>query len=166
MGWFRFVSGWELTNTTESRASAHVVALCFSHTELTQTNVPFNPTTLQELLQGHCAWRPSSLSLASWSLHMSSPTSVMVSVISMAEARAWQLNESMYQLYEPKMDTNYEMLQKSQTHDMMNGCLWVCRKLGSPCSRVPEAQPAAVPAPSRRRCRSGCSPGRLYLWCC
>ena len=36
----------------------------------------------------------------------------------------------------------------------------------SPCSRVPEAQPAAVPAPSRRRCRSGCSPGRLYLWCC
>ena len=38
-----------------------------------------------------------------------------------------------------KMDTNYEMLQKSQTHDMMKGCLWVCRKLGSPCSRVPAA---------------------------
>ena len=45
----------------------------------------------------------------------------MVSLISMAEARAWQLNESMDQLYEPKkMDTHYEMLQKSQTHDMMN----------------------------------------------
>ena len=45
------------------------------------------------------------------------------------------------------MDTNCEMLQKSQTHDMMKGCLWVCRKIGSPCSRVPEAHPVEVPVP-------------------
>ena len=48
--------------------------------------------------QGHCAWRPSSLSILSWSSSMSSLTSVMASLTSMAEARAWQLNESMQQL--------------------------------------------------------------------
>ena len=60
-----------------------------------------------------------------------------------------------------KMDTNHEMLQKSQTHDMINGCLWVCRKLSSPCSRL-----AAMFQPSRPRCRSGCSWGRLLEWFC
>ena len=48
--------------------------------------------------QGHCAWRPSSLSILSWSSSMSSLTSVMTSLTSMAEARACQLNESMQQL--------------------------------------------------------------------
>ena len=62
---------------------------------------PFQPNDFgRTSLQGHCAWRPSSLSLASWSSFMS--TTVMVSFISMAEARAWQLNESMDQLYESK----------------------------------------------------------------
>ena len=80
------------------------------------------------------------------------------------------------------MDTNYEMLQKSQTHDMMAGCLWVCRKLGSPCSRVPAAvallrcfslhallAKLAVPAPSHLHLGSGWSAGRLgglFLWSC
>ena len=65
--------------------------------------------------QGPCAWCPSALSIASWSSSMSSSTSVMVSLTSMAEARAW-LNESMDQLYKDpsKMETNYDMLQKSQ----------------------------------------------------
>ena len=35
--------------TRESGASAHVVASCFSHAWVTQTDIPFNQTTLEEL---------------------------------------------------------------------------------------------------------------------
>jgi len=54
VGWFWCVSGWELTKTTGSRASAHVVAFCFLIRNWHKQMSPFNPTTLEEL-QGHCA---------------------------------------------------------------------------------------------------------------
>ena len=87
-----------LPRTENQEPSSHVaVFYCFSHVLDTdechfQPN-PFGRTSPQD----HCAWRPCSLSIASWSSSMRSCTSVMVSLTSMAEARAW-LNESMDQL--------------------------------------------------------------------
>ena len=68
-----------------------------------------------------CAWRPSSLSLASWSSFMSSSTSMMVSLASMAEARASQLNRWISSKDPSKMDTNYNMLQKTSENRQRHG---------------------------------------------
>ena len=95
---------------------------------------------------------------------MSSSTTVIVSFISMAEARAWQLNESMDQLYEPKENGHKSRDAAeipNQRHDER-------MSLGVQETRLPllPVQPVAVAAPSHLHLPSGCGAGRLHLWFC
>ena len=100
VGRFWCVSGWELPRAqkTSPRASAHVGASCSSHMWFYTNRCPFQPKTLEEL-------PPRPTCLASFItehfelvLFHVELTSVIASLTSMAEARAWQLNESMQQL--------------------------------------------------------------------
>ena len=101
VGWF-WSQGGNLPKP-QDHGPLHMLSLYVFFIRIDTNKCPFQPNDFgRTSLQGHCAWRPSSLNIASWSSFMPSPTSVMVSFISMAEARAWQLNESMDQLYEPK----------------------------------------------------------------
>ena len=89
---------------------------------------------------------------------------MMVSFISMAKARAWQLNESMDQLYKPK-ENGHKLRDAAE---ILNPRHDERMSLGVQETWLPllPVQPVAVAAPSHLHLRSGCSTGGLHLWFC
>ena len=126
VGWFWCVSGWELTKTTGSRASAHVVAFCFLirkwHKQMSLSTQRLCRNFLKATAPGvlhHWELRtagspPPCRAGPPWWFRLfpwprPGPGSWMSRWISSTNPK--------------KMDTNHEMLQKSQTHDMMNSAV-------------------------------------------
>ena len=89
IGRFWCFSGWELTKTTETRTLCTCCRFLLFLTGAWHKQMSLSTQPLwKNFPQDHCAWRPSSLSIASRSSSVSRSISVMVSLTSMAEASA------------------------------------------------------------------------------